>query len=402
MLWSTGGFTLRLVGAGKFAATGSPFGVIGRDPRSLLRLEDPGASFRHVYLHLDRRGLFAVDLATRTGTRVGSGGAPSGWLAPGDVLEVAGHEVEVVEVRVGASDPETPPGLGPSPLDATGDAPLATLALHPREPGSEPIQINSELVFAGRSPACAVPVRGPSAMRVQCVLVRAAAAAYVVDLVGQGTWRNDRLVRGAERLSDGDSLMIGSQRYTCRVEPPGGRPRRSLAAPSLGATLSAPRAELGPRREVARLEDFAPPLDLIPPEARQAVLGWLMGQIQSRLDDAHRRQAEFQTELVRLVGEIHRDNHTILQKHLERSEAIHQELEMLRDEMSRRFGGDQGKPAALQAPRPKPLNIAPIAPPDDPEAAAGWLINRVNQLDQESRSSWRDLIGKLSGRKPEG
>ncbi|MGI8476048.1 MAG: FHA domain-containing protein [Thermomicrobiales bacterium] len=399
MLWSTGGFTLRLRGAGRFATTGSPHGVIGRDPRALLRLDDPAASFRHVYLHLDRRGLFAVDLATRTGTRVGAQGAPSGWLAPGDVLEVAGHEVEVVEVRVGAGDPAPPPGLGASPLDDAGDAPLASLALLPREPGSEPLRINSELVFAGRSAACAVPVRGPSAMRVQCVLFRTAGAAYVVDLVGQGTWRNDRLVRGAERIGDGDSLMIGSQRYSCRVDLPGAR-RRALPGPSLGATLSVSRPEPSTPREVARLEDFAPPLDLIPPEARAAVLGWLMNQIQARLDDAHRRQADFQTELVRLVGDIHRDNHTILQKHLERSEAIHDELEMLRDEMSRRFGPGAGGSPALPAPRPTPLNIAPVAPPDDPEAAAGWLINRVSQLDQESRSSWKDLIGKLSGRRP--
>jgi hypothetical protein len=152
---------------------------------------------------------------------------------------------------------------------------------------------------------------------------------------------------------------------------------------------------------VARAEEFTPPLELIPVEARAAVMGWLMGQVQMRLDDTHRRQHEFQTELVRLVSEIHRDNHSVLQKHMERSEAIHEELEMLRDEIKKKFGADAPKFAALHAPKPPPLKIAPVAPPENPEAAASWLIHRVNQLDQESRSSWKDLIGRLAGRKVE-
>ena len=411
MLWSSGGFTLRHLYDGRIASTDAPYGVIGRDPAATLRLNDPAVSSRHVYLHLDRRGLFAVDLATRSGTYVGASGTPSGWLAPGDRIEVARHKIEVVEVRLGAEDAEGRGDSAGSPLDDTGDLPFVGLSLHPDEPPREPLRLNSELVFAGRSASCAVPVHSPSAMRVQCVLVRTLDAAYVVDIVGRGTWRNNRPVRGAERLLDGDSLMIGSARYQCHVEPPGGSPRR-LGPPalSLGATFSG-RSEIlpfpgsgwgsGPSSgEIVRAEEFAPPLDLVPPEARAAVLGWLMGQIQMRLDDAHRRQHEFQTELIRLVAEIHRDNHAVLQKHLERSEAIHEELEMLRDEMRRRFNPDAPKVAALQTPRPQPLKIAPIAPPEDPEAAASWLINRVNQLDQESRSSWKDLIGRISGRKP--
>lgn len=407
MLWSSGGFTLRLLDDGRVVSIDAPYGVIGRDPATTLRLNDPAVSSRHVYLHLDRRGLFAVDLATRSGTAVGPGGQPSGWLVPGDFLEIARHRIEVVEVRLGSSEGPTIGDPDGSPLDDTGDLPFVNLALYPDEPPSEPLRLNSELVFAGRSASCAVPVNSASAMRVQCVLVRTPSAAFVVDLVGRGTWRNNRPVRGAERLHDGDALMIGSTRYQCRVEAPGAANRRSgLPALSLGATMSS-RSEILPfpgsgtgSGEIVRSDEFAPPLDLVPPEARAAVLGWLMGQIQMRLDDAHRRQSDFQTELVRLVAEIHRDNHSVLQKHLERSEAIHQELEMLRDEMKKRFGPDAPRVAALQAPRPQPLNIAPVAPPDDPEAAANWLINRVNQLDTESRSSWKDLIGRLSGRKP--
>ena len=124
-----------------------------------------------------------------------------------------------------------------------------------------------------------------------------------------------------------------------------------------------------------------------------------MGQLQGRQDEAHRRQSDFQTELVRLVAEIHRDNQAVLQRHLERADAVHRELAEIRDAMKDRLGGDAAHFPALSGPKLPPLRIAPVAPPDDPEAAANWLINRVNQLDQESRSSWKDLLGRLSGRK---
>src|SRR5205085_1173756 len=91
------------------ASVSRPFGVIGRAPGGSLVLDDPAVSSRHVYLHLDHRGLFTVDLATRTGTRVGTGGGPSGWLAPGDRLELAGRTIEVVEIRLD-TDQENPPG----------------------------------------------------------------------------------------------------------------------------------------------------------------------------------------------------------------------------------------------------------------------------------------------------
>jgi hypothetical protein len=246
-------------------------------------------------------------------------------------------------------------------------------------------------------------------MRVQCVFVRAPTAVYVVDLVGRGTWRNNRPVLGASRLLDGDSLMIGAARFSCRISSAGAIRRSGLPAFSLGVgsshshSLPAIYAPASDPLPTPTLESLVPPaevLDLIPVEAQAQVLGWLMSQVQSRQDESSRRQSEFQTELVRLVAEIHRDNQSVLQRHLERAEAIHEELAEIRDEMKQRFGAEALKHfPALAAPKPTPLRIAPVAPPDNPEAAANWLINRVNQLDQESRTTWKDLIGRLAGRK---
>jgi hypothetical protein len=83
-----------------------------------------------------------------------------------------------------------------------------------------------------------------------------------------------------------------------------------------------------------------------------------------------------------------------------KADSVHRELAEIRDAMKDRFGGEAVRDfPALSGPKLPPLRIAQVAPPDDPEAAANWLINRVNQLDQESRSSWKDLLGRLSGRK---
>ena len=425
MLWSSGGFTLRLLpghagqgrGEAALVKVGSPFALIGRGPGAGVRIDDPAVSSRHVYLHLDRRGLFAVDLATRTGTRVGADRTPSGWLRAGDRLEVAGRVVEVAALQVdgggpGELDRDGPgpaePGPEPSPLDDTGDRPLVRLTLYPDDPPHEPLSLNSELVFVGRSPACGVPVGSASAMRVQCVLVRDRHAAHLVDLVGRGTWVNDRPVARAATLADGDNLMVGSARFSCRIEP-FDAPRAGPPALSLGIGLPSSSGSAWPT-ELVPAENFppawgadagaGPPLHLIPAEAQGAVLGWMMGQIQGRQDEAMRRQSDFQTELVRLVAEIHRDNHAVLNRHLERADAIHRELSELRDELKKRFG-DQAVAAmpALSAPRPIPLKVAPTPPPESPEAAANWLISRVNQLDQENRKGWKDLLGRLSGRK---
>ena len=124
MLWCQGGFTLRISG-GADVEVGAPFGVVGRASGGAVVIDDPAASSRHVYLHLDGRGLFAVDLATRTGTRVGPGGGLSGWLRPGDRLEVAGREIELVEVRLGPGEPQAEARPAASPLDDAGEASLA-------------------------------------------------------------------------------------------------------------------------------------------------------------------------------------------------------------------------------------------------------------------------------------
>jgi hypothetical protein len=254
--------------------------------------------------------------------------------------------------------------------------------------------LGSELVFLGRSAACGVRIDADSASRTHCVLVRSRRGAYVVDLVGRGTWLNGRPLRGASALADGDSLMIGSARFEARIEPPWIRRLGSALVPAAPAPAPAPTTEL-----IGALPP--PPPGLLGADGQATALAWMMQVLQAGQDEILRQQAEFQQAMAQVVRQMHQDNTTLLARHLDRVDAINRELSSLRDEIRHRFGpGDAPatpRPAAPALPPAPPLRIAPTGPPPDPAAATAWLLDRVGKLEQEGRSSWRDLLGRLGG-----
>jgi hypothetical protein len=97
-------------------------------------------------------------------------------------------------------------------------------------------------------------------------------------------------------------------------------------------------------------------------------------------------------------------------------ERIDRELADLRGEIYRRFGSAEAASAAASRPPshqlnsnttisqdddvPSHLRIAPVPKPadTDPAATATWLITRVNQLEEEQRSTWKDMVSRLTGR----
>jgi hypothetical protein len=85
-------------------------------------------------------------------------------------------------------------------------------------------------------------------------------------------------------------------------------------------------------------------------------------------------------------------------------ERIDRELAALRAEIYRRFGSTEAATAAAAPalPRdvPPALRVAPVAKPPDSDAAAtaSWLVARVSQLEEEQRTTWRDMVGRLTGR----
>ena len=406
-LWADGGFLLRVAnpagGPAREVRVDRPFGLIGRLAGADVQIEDRAVSGRHLYLHLDARGLFAVDLATRTGTRFEGRERPSGWLRPGQGLEVAGHRIELLECRLRGADrdrdqasdsaeggPTGPPG---DLLADAGGAPLARVTLFPSGPGGGHARtLGSELVFLGRGACCGVRIEAASASRTHCVLARTRGAAYVVDLIGRGTWINGRAIRGAALLPDGAVLTIGSASFEARVRPHG-QPGDTLAV------RASSRAELLPHEAPPGPPAFPP----LPPDAQGALLAWMMGQLHAQQGEAMRRQAEFQRDLTSLVRQMQEDQATLLSEHLERTEAIQRELASLRQELDRRLAPHPpASPTELPRPKAQPLQIDPTPrPAGDPDIATSWLIGRINQLEEESRSSWKNILGRFTGARGE-
>lgn len=422
LLWVNGEFWLKVRDAGseRLVHVQRPYGLLGRLEGADVQIDDRSVSARHVYLHLDARGLYAVDLSSRTGTRLPVMGQPAAWLAPGQELEVAGRQIRLLDFRIHQDHAQTSKGRARVDLLAAGDSTLAQVTLYPIPAHETPRSLDSELVFAGRGATCGVRVEGASASRVHAALVRTLTGAYVVDLLGRGTWLNDRAVAGAAPLNDGDTLGLGVARFQVQIAMTverGTSPFRApvntppTSRPPLAGTKHAPTpsplvstAAIAPIPGVSppKLSDLFGPPDILAADDSQAAAlgGLLMRLVHAGQTESLRRQDEFQVNLVRLVHQMQLDNAALLSEHLRRMEAIQYELASLREEIRRRLGPVEAAvrlvlPPASDVP---PLRVvAPSHPPADPDTATDWLLTRVNQLEQENRSSWKDLLGRLSG-----
>lgn len=310
----------------------------------------------------------------------------AGWLAPGRVLELAGHRVAVVGLEVEGT-PLPPDGPGSAPLlTEAATAPLIGVELEPIPAAGRPWTLTSELVVLGRAPACGVPVAGLGVAWVHAVIVRTAAAAYVVNLAGSGLDRNGRPVREAAALAAGDVLGLGPSRFGIRLQLPPEATPGALA-------IAAPDPLL--RRPV---ELVPPPAELAPPAPRSDVLAWMMGALQTLQAAMLHRQDAFQRELVQALRELHRDQREGLAAHQARVEAIERELAALRGAIRDHLGPATPAAQAAGLPRLPPLQLDAPTPPADPEEATLWLLECMNRLDAANRASWRDLLSRLSPR----
>ena len=403
-LWADGDMLFRVVETGseayRMVKPPRPFALIGRSADADILIDDRAVSARHAYLHLDPRGVYAVDLVTRTGTRVNGTGRMVGWLRPGDWVEVAGRRVELVRVRFGGTVIE-PPECHADLLIDNEDGNLVGVTLEPRRSDDPPWVLGSELVFLGWSASCGIQVKDTAVARTHCALVRTPTAAYLVDLCGRQTWVEDRRVRGVSVLGDGDLITIGSTQFTARIEPPTrARTHRLQVVPRPESATVLARYEGPPEPRPQSQHHPLAPLqidpDHIPAEAQTALMAWMMGTIQGGQGEILRRQGEFQMAMTEVLRQIQEENATLLNVHLERIERIDHEISALRAELERRNARPAPPPlpdvAPLRISRPEPANNGT---PDETKASTTWLLTRVNQLEDENRSAWKDLLGRL-------
>ena len=403
-LWADGEMMLRVEGSGgeadRVVRIKRPFALVGQAADNDVCVADPAASARHAYLHLDWRGLFVVDLATRTGTVIDGAERMVGWLRPGQSLEIAGRRIELLRARVQGAVIDPPPCDDEMLASSACPSPLVGVSLEPRRGRCRPWELGSELVFLGWSASCGIQVRDASAARAHCALVRTAETAYVVDLCGHHTWVDDRPARGGMALADGQSLTIGSTTFLARVSPAPrlatGREVALSPSPPLVAHVFEPEVERSPAT--------SPALDLVPAESQRALLSWLLEEARGSHGEAIRQQGEMQVALAGLIRQIQQDNARLLDAHLARIEKVDRELAALRDELARRpdtpssqASAKGSKPARPSAP---PLRVAPMArspaDPGDSRASTAWILERVSQLEQENRSTWREMLSRFT------
>ena len=379
-LWVDGQFTARVRGPGpepgRIVRVRRPFALIGQIPGADIRIDDPAVDGRHALLLLDRRGIFGVDLLTRTGTRFAGAASASSWLGAGDILEVAGRRVELLQLRVDGRAIDPPP----SDDDPLGDSPeLVGLTLEPLDRDGPPWMLGSALAFVGRGEACAIRVENASASRTHCALLRGTSSAYVIDLLGRRTMVNERAVGGASGLLDGDILTIGQARFSVRLEP----------APSPSNPAIRPdhdRPQSSPSTILARLADAyqeppGPPAELL--RAPQgAVIAMLLDALRSG-----REASNF--EVLDVLRQFQADTATLLESQIDRIEALNREIASLREEVR--------GPRGPHEPPAEPLRLDLTPPePTPPGESASWLLNRLGALEAENRSTWRDLLNRVA------
>ena len=400
-LWVDGDMMFRVAGTAaepdRLIKPRRPFAIVGRIGDNDIVVDDRAVSARHVYLHLDRRGVYAVDLVTRTGMRINGVSQVVGWIRPGDWIEIAGRKIELVRIRFNGINFEPPP-CDEDLLADTGLSDLPGLTLEPRRSADSPWVLGSELVFLGWSASCGIQIKDSAVSRTHCAIVRAARGAFLVDLCGKQTWVEDHPVTGATPIHDGDLITLGSTQFTVRVE-------KSPRTTQINHNTQIPQ-----NTQLERITNLPKPIiehrelmpafqantDLSAPDAQASFIAWMMGAIQGGQGELLRRQGEFQVSMTQMLQQIQRDQASLLTAQLERIESIDNELAALRAEIERRNAG----PTRPAPPDVAPLRIARPAPNTQPtpesKASTNWLLNRVNQLEDENKSAWKDLLGRLS------
>ena len=208
-LWVVGQLTVRVrgpaPGPGRIVRIPRPFATIGRGPGVDLRLDDPAVEPCHALLLLEGRGAFGVDLLSVTGTRFAGRESGSAWMGVGDVVEVAGHRVELLRFRVDGATIDPAPPDGNLLEDLPG--PIG-LTLVPIEPTGVSWNLGSALAFIGRDEACAIRPVGEAVAGVHCALFIAHGTAHAIALPGRPTTLGGVPIAGASTLLDGDIIGI--------------------------------------------------------------------------------------------------------------------------------------------------------------------------------------------------
>ncbi len=198
-----------------------PVTLIGSGERCRLRLHSSTVSRAHALVVREPRGVYIVDLASRTGVLVNDIPVRVTTLEDGDL------------VRIGRFDFRY--DAAPTPGRTLPPPPPASLEVESRGQTA----ITDRAAVIGRRAESDLPVDRPEVSSAHAVIFEVSGRRFIRDLSSRsGTRLNGRAIR-QEPLSDGDEILVGPVRMTYRCHASEQTPLMTTATGDLhGETLS--------------------------------------------------------------------------------------------------------------------------------------------------------------------
>ena len=368
-LWVDGSIALRVrdkrYRSWRMVKVRHPYAVIGRHSQADLVINRPDVAEHHVFLFLDARGLFGVDLRTDRGTHFAGSIGDASWLGAGDLIEVGDHAIEIVQLRVNGAvldvplADDNPLGL----IEPTDGKASNDLTLRLLDESQANWSIGSSLVFLGRGPACAVALEDQTIGLTHSALLRAGSGAYLVQFPGEIARLNDDLAPPAVRLTDDDVLTIGHHSLLIQTH--------DLTEPDPSPRL----ADLADRLEIA-----------VGPEALTDV-EFAFGH--HPIPDGN------PVDYPSLLGRLQAETAAIIGVLLRKIEVLDEEMAALRDRLD---ANDETREPAAPPVEKLRWELIPeaVTDPSGPAQSGTWLVDRLHQLEAERQNTWSSLITKIT------
>jgi pSer/pThr/pTyr-binding forkhead associated (FHA) protein len=369
-----------------------PAVLVGRNPQADLVLDHPLVGRRHAYFQLVEGRLFAIDLESRHGLHWDGVPRPTGWVDRHHPVQVGVTTIRVVE---GDRIEDRVPGPGPTSRRYESRRLLPRAVLESRGGGEErrTIPLERVLTLVGGSEGCAVRLPGPEISRFIFGLLRTPAGVWAIDLLSSQGLAINGVLRREALLEDGDILRVGPLDlrviYGGSTSPPGPAALLQTASSVLGSGSAPPGDEPLPSVLIDRPEVFL----------SEAALRPLLegGELAAGLASSPFGQAL--VLLIRLLGDMHRDQVQLVRDQLEQIRRIHVEMRATRAAQGRpepETGGEArpaGGAGAGGAPRLEP--VAPHSRLLDPEAIQCLVGERLAAWEEERRGRWQRVIELL-------
>jgi pSer/pThr/pTyr-binding forkhead associated (FHA) protein len=349
--------------AGQFNAA-QPFALVGRDPANDLYLDDPQISQRHAFVQVIGGRLFCVDLGSRTGIRCNGVQGISGWVDPGQDLEIGPYTIRYTNQR--ANLPAAL--LGVNPLESRGVDPQLlppfTLEFANGLTRQARWRISRILTLAGRATGCKLQLADVTVSRYHCALLGSPQGLWIIDLLGKdGTRVNGERVRWA-MLEDGDRIQMG--KFLIRVWREG-----PAVGSNAGVVVSGPAPSQVPSRLLEGVVSADSPL--------APLIGQFQRLQQRSFDEFH------QTMLIamQMFNVLHRDCLAPVRDELDQVYKLTLELQGLHTSGK----PAEGSPSGTPTPVPTPLHEGQPTS----EVPAG-VSQRIAALQQERQNRWNKVL----------